>query len=184
MQNNCCNNRNTRCVRPINRTIYNTILGATGPTGATGATGPTGPTGATGPAGTTALLDASINRNDNAQVVTENSVVDITGTNVLTNLDGDLLFVNNMVQLRAGGVYLINATVEVSGTDGTYNMAIDVGGTDYKFVTTIANSANSGTVSHTIFLNIANNSTTVAIYDRTSGSTTIEKAELDIIKLA
>lgn len=176
--NNCCDSRNTCGPTPITRTIYRTVVGPTG------ATGPTGPTGATGPAGTTEVLEASINRNDTTQTVAENNVVSITGTNVLTEIDGDMLFVNNTVRLESGGVYLINATIEASGTAGSYDMAINVNGTDYRFVVTINTGETAGTTSHTIFLNISTTPTTVSIYNRDSDSVTIEKAELDVVKLA
>lgn len=178
-----CDNNNGCCSRPINRTIYQTIVGATGPTGATGPKGETGPTGATGPTGTTALLEASINRNDSVQTVLENNVVSITGTNVLTNIDGDMIFVNNTVRLGMAGVYLVNATIETTGATGVYEFSIDVGGTNYNFVANINDGSNKGTVSHTIFLNIATDSTAIAIYSRHSGSVTISKAELDVVKL-
>lgn len=183
MQNRkCCDNK---CwSKPTTTTIYRQIIGSTGPTGPTGATGVTGPTGPTGATGTTALLEASINRNDSTQTVLENGVVSIAGTNVLTNLDGDLLYVNNTVRLGTAGVYLINATLEITGNAGAYNFAIDVGGTDYNFVAVITDGATTGTISHTIFLNVANDSTTVSIYSRQTGSSTLEKAELDVVKLA
>lgn len=178
---NCCDENDMCCCpKTIDRTIYKTVLGATGPTGPTGATGATG---ATGSSGTTATLEASINRDDTTQTVIENNTVSITGTNVLTDLDSDILFVNNTVRLGSGGVYLITATVEISGTAGSYDFAIDVGGTDYKFVAIINNDASAGTVSHTIYQNIVTSPTTIAIYNRNNASTTVTKAELDVIKL-
>lgn len=189
MRNSNCCDKNIRCPRPINRVIYTTVLGPTGaigptgPTGPTGAIGPIGPTGATGPAGTTSL-QTSINRNDTTQTVAENNVVSITGTNVLTDIDGDMLFVNNSVRLGSAGVYLINATIETTGTAGSYDFSIDVGGTNYNFVAIINDDANSGTTSHTIFLNIANESTTIGIYNRHTSVVTVAKAELDVVKLA
>lgn len=179
---NCCDDTNMCCPKTIDRTIYKTVLGTTGPTGATG---PTGPTGATGATGTTATLEASINRNDTTQTVTENSVVSITGTNVLTVMDSDMMFVNNMVRLNSGGVYLINATIEITGTAGDSNaFTINVGGTDYRFVAIINDDETAGVVSHTIFLNIATNPTDITIYNRNNASATITKAELDVVKLA
>lgn len=180
--NNCCDDRQNCCPKTIDRTIYKTILGTTGATGATGATGPTGPTGATG---TSTTLEASINRNDTTQTVVENNVVSITGTNVLTVMDSDMLFVNNMVRLGSAGVYLINATIEITGTAGvSNNFAVNVGGTDYTFTVIINDDATIGTISHTIFLNIATNNTDVSIYNRNNTSVTVSKAELDVIKLA
>lgn len=179
--NNCCNEIDICAPKTIDRTIYKTVVGATGATGATGPTGPTGPTGATG---TTATLEASINRDDTTQTVVENNVVSITGTNVLTDIDSDIMFVNNTVRLNSGGVYLITATIETTGTTGSYSFAIDVGGTDYKFVAIINDDANSGTVSHTIYLNISTTPTVVSIYNRNNNSVTVSRAELDVIKLA
>lgn len=201
-RNNCCNDSNNRCPRPVDRIINRTVVGRTGPTGptgptgATGPTGPTGPTGigvtgptgptgatgATGPSGTTATLEASTNRDDTTQTVGENGVVSITGTNVLTT-DTDILFVDNTVRLNSGGVYLITATIEVTDDAGTYNFAIRVGDTDYSFVVIVNTGASIGTNSHTIYLNISTSPTVVAIYNRNTSSTTVTKSELDVIKL-
>lgn len=190
-RNNCCNNTNDRCPRPVDRIINRTVVGRTGPTGATGPTGPTGVTGptgptgvtgATGPSGTTATLEASTNRNDTTQTVDENGVVSITGTNVLTT-DTDILFVNNTVRLNSGGVYLITATIEVTDDAGTYNFAIRVGDTDYSFVVIVNTGASIGTSSHTIYLNISSSPTVVSLYNRNTSSTTVTKSELDVIKL-
>lgn len=184
--------KNNKCCTPTNlcrsRYPYQSIITLTGPTGpagpvgATGATGVTGPTGATGATGST-TLEASINRSDTTQTVAENNVVSITGTNVLTNMDSVLMFVNNMVRISSSGVYLITATVEITGTEGSYDFAISVNGTDYKFIALINDDANSGTVSHTIYLNISTTPTDIAIYNRNSSSTTISKAELDVVRL-
>lgn len=175
--NNCCNDN--ICYPLIeDRIIYRTVRGATGATGTTGATGPTGESSMT------ATLEASINRNDTTQTVVENTTVSITGTNVLTVMDSDMLFFNNTVRLGSGGVYLINATIEINGTAGSHDFAINVGGTDYKFVVIINDDANTGTTSHTIFLNITDSSTDIAIYNRNSSSENVTKAELDVIKLA
>lgn len=187
-RNNCCNNTNDRCPKPVDRIINRTVVGRTGPTGPTGATGPTGPTGvtgvtgATGPSGTTATLEASTNRDDTTQTVGENGIVSITGTNVLTT-DTDILFVNNTVRLNSGGVYLITATIEVTDDAGTYNFAIRVGDTDYSFVVIVNTGASIGTNSHTIYLNISTSPTVVSIYNRNTSSTTVTKSELDVIKL-
>lgn len=177
-------NQNCCCMGPLPQSpnlpdtiIYTSVVGQTGPTGPTGATGPTGP------AGEATTLVASTNRNDNAQTVTENNMVSITGTNVLSSDTDDLLFVANTVRINATGLYLITTTLELSGDAKTYNFAIRVNDTDYAFVGTINTGANTGTVSHTIYLNIATSPTTVAVYSRTSGSTSISKAELDVVRI-
>lgn len=185
------NMKNNNCFLPINlchsrcanKTPNQTIIRLTGPTGPAGPVGPTGATGPTGPTGGGATLDASINRNDTTQTVVENNVVSITGTNVLTNLDSDLFFVNNMVRINSSGVYLITATIEMTGTEGSYEFAINVGGKDYKSIAIVNNDSNSGTVSHTIYLNISTTPTDVSIYNRNNSSTTISKAELDVVRL-
>ncbi len=142
-------------------------------------TGPQGPAGADGESVT---LEASTNRNDTTQTVQNGGVVSITGTNVLTN-DADMLFVNNTVRLNSAGLYLITTTLEASGSAGTYNFAITVDSVEYAFVLTINTGATTGTVSHTIYLNIATSPTVISINNKGSASATIEKAELDVVKL-
>lgn len=162
MQNNncCCNGSNGSNM--ITRLIY--------------VTGPQGPAGATG------TLEASTNRNDTTQTVTNDSVVSITGTNVLTN-DADMLFVNNTVRINSTGLYLITTTIEASGNAGSYTLALRVNDTDYNFVLTINNEASIGTTSHTIYLNIGTSPTVVSIYNRSDTTLTIQRAELDVVKL-
>lgn len=178
---NCC------CMGPIPQSptlpetiIYTSVVGEVGPTGPTGATGPTGPTGATG---VSEPLEASTNRNDNAQTVNQNDVVSITGTNVLSRDTTDMLFVNNTVRLNSGGLYLITTTIELTGDAKTYDLAIRVNETDYAFVGIINTGANKGTVSHTIYLNLSTSPSVVSIYSRTTGSINISRAELDVVKI-
>lgn len=182
MQNkNCC------CVGPVvqgptlpETIIYTSVVGQIGPTGPTGPTGATGPVG---PAGGVQTLEASTNRNDNAQQVQEHGVVSITGSNILSCDTTDMLFVNNTVRLESAGLYLMTATVELTGDAKTYNLAIRVDQTDYDFVGIINTGANKGTVSHTIYLNLATSPTVVAIYNRTNDTINISRAELDIVKI-
>lgn len=165
--NNCCCGGNF--AQPIFRYVY-----------ITGPAGPQGPAGENG----TATLSASTNRNDTTQTVATASVVSITGTNVLSNDTNDLLFVNNTVRINATGLYLITTTLEATGDAGSYNFSITVNDTDYTFVVTIPTGATVGTASHTIYLNIATSPTTVSIYNRSGSTVTLNKAELDVVRLA
>lgn len=161
--NNCCCGENS--TQGINRYVF--------------ITGPQGPAGEDG----TATLGASTNRNDTTQTVATNAVVSITGTNVLTN-DEDMLFVNNTVRINNTGLYLITATVEATGDAGAYTFAITVNDTDYTFVINITGDATTGTTSHTIYLNISTSPTVVSIYNRGQSTVTINKAELNVVRLA
>lgn len=165
MQNNncCCDGSNGSNM--VTRVIY--------------VTGPQGPAGADGATGT---LEASTNRNDTTQTVTNDSVVSITGTNVLTN-DADMLFVNNTVRINSTGLYLITTTIEASGNAGSYTLALRINDTDYNFVLTINNEASLRTISHTIYLNIDTSPTVVSIYNRSDTTLTIQRAELDVVRL-
>ncbi len=164
--NNCCCGGNI--TQPIIRYVY-----------ITGPAGPQGPAGENG----TATLSVSTNRNDTTQTVATASVVSITGTNVVTN-DEDLLFVNNTVRINATGLYLITTTLEATGTAGSYNFAITVNDTDYTFVVTIPTGATTGTASHTIYLNIATSPTTISVYNKSGSTVTLNKAELNVVRLA
>lgn len=165
MNNNCC------CGGGLPQTITRYIY-------ITGPAGPQGPAGRDG----SATLSASTNRNDTTQTVATNSVVSITGTNVLTN-DADMLFVNNTVRINSTGLYLITTTLEATGDAGSYNFSITVDNTDYTFVVTIADGATVGTTSHTIYLNVSSSPTVVSIYNRSASTVTINKAELDVVKI-
>lgn len=171
LSNGICGNglSNGNCGSGPQNTIYRYVY----------ITGPQGPAGADGESVT---LEASTNRNDTTQTVQSGGVVSITGTNVLTN-DADMLFVNNTVRLNSAGLYLITTTLEASGSAGTYNFAITVDSVEYAFVLTINTGATTGTVSHTIYLNIATTPTVISINNKGSASATIEKAELDVVKL-
>lgn len=144
----------------------------------------TGPRGPQGPAGKDgiATLSASTNRRDTNQTVTNDSTVSITGTNVLTN-DADMIFVNNTVRLNSTGLYLITTTLEITGNAGSYNFAITINNTDYDFVVIIEDDATIGTTSHTIYVNITESPTVVAIYNRSNDTVTLNKAELDVVKI-
>lgn len=160
--------------------IYTSVVGEVGPTGPIG---PTGPTGAAGPAGGAQTIDASTNRNDNPQTVQENGVVSISGSNILSCDATDMIFVNNTVRLESAGLFGITATIELTGDAKTYDLAIRVNQTDYDFVGIINTGANKGTVSHTIYINLATAPTTVAIYNKTSGTINISRAELDVVRI-
>lgn len=145
----------------------------------------TGPRGPQGPAGRdgTATLSASTNRRDTVQTVTADSTISITGTNVLTN-DADMLFVNNTVRLNSTGLYLITATLEITGTAGSYNFSITVDDVDYDFIVTITDANTIGTTSHTIYLNISSSPAVVVITNKNNSTITVNKSELDVVKLA
>lgn len=172
--NNCCSggngSQNEICGNGLPNTIYRYVY----------ITGPQGPAGADGES---VSLEASTNRNDTTQTVQSGDVVSITGTNVLTN-DADMIFVNNTVRLNSTGLYLITTTLEASGTAGTYRFAITVDSVDYTFVLTINTGETVGSVSHTIYLNISSSPTVISINNKGTTSATIEKAELDVVKLA
>lgn len=166
MNNKCCCECNQ--VQAITRYVY-----------ITGPQGPQGPAGRDG----SATLSASTNRRDTVQTVTAGSTISITGTNVLTN-DADMLFVNNTVRLNSTGLYLITATLEITDNAGSYNFSITVDDVDYDFIVTITDDNTIGTTSHTIYLNISSSPTVVTITNRNNSTITVNKSELDVVKLA
>ena len=91
---------------------------------------------------------------------------------------------NNIVTINSTGLYSITATINLTGGQDTYNMAINVGGTDYIFSGLIGPSEDTGSVSHTIFLNVTTSPTTVALYNRDGDTINIARAELNVVKWA
>lgn len=163
MNNKCC----CGCNQP--RTITRYI---------TGPRGPQGPAGRDG----TATLSASTNRRDTTQTVTAGSNVSIAGTNVLTD-DSDMIYVNDTVRINSTGLYLITTTLEITDNAGSYNFAIAVNDTDYDFVITITDDNIIGTTSHTIYLNISTTPAVVSVVNRNNSTVTINKAELDVVRI-
>lgn len=163
-------------------------VGATGPTGPQGltgemgATGPTGPQGPTGPAGATTGIEVSTNRDDTVQSVADDAVVSIAGTNVLSP-GASMLYANNSVTINTAGVYLISATVEISGNEGSNELAVRVGDVDYTFHVVISAGANSGSASYTLFLNVADVPRTIQIFNRAGAEVSVSRAELDVVQL-
>lgn len=189
--NNCRCGGSNGIATSTNRIIFANgrgVTGATGPTGPqgitgpTGPTGPSGPTGATGPQGEGSTVEASINRNDSSQNVANDAVVSIAGTNVLTP-NATMVYVNNSVILNTAGVYLISATVEISGSAGSNKMTLRVGDIDYNFYVTINTGESSGVASHTIFLNVADVPKTIQIYNQAGEQISVTRAELNILQL-
>lgn len=165
-QRTCCSNLGLSGENLTPRTIFYNI---------------TGPTGPTGPAGNE--IEVSANRNDVAQAVADDTAISVTGTNILTP-GTSMTFANNTVTVNDTGLYAITTTVGVTGAEGIYELAIDVGGTDYAFQVTIGTGKQSASTTHTIYLNISNVPTTVAIYNRNGAQINIANAELNVVEVA
>ena len=95
-----------------------------------------------------------------------------------------MTFANNAVTLNSAGLYSITATINLTGGQDTYNMAINVGGIDYDFNGVIGAIENAGSVSHTIYLNVTTVPTTVSLFNRDGDTINISSAELNVVKLA
>lgn len=155
------------------------LTGATGPqgpVGATGATGATGPVGPQGPSGTNDALYASIGT---VTVETDTIIPLALETETATT---SMSVVNNAVDIAQDGVYLISYFADGDVATGDYEVSLYLNGAPVTNEV-LAFSGTSGVGSKTILLNLSAGDS-VALYNTSAETATLENASISLLRLA